>query len=193
MRTRYLERAYQGFPQAYYLHLTRHPVSTRTSMLANNEEKKLSPTRKNKKLKKTLDPIYRWYRIHNDIISLTKRLPPQQTLRIKGEDVLSQPDKFLSIIAQWLKLRTDAEAIEAMKHPENSPYAFVGPKIAKGGNNLEFLQAPYLRETKIQEPSLTEFWQNQKQEFKDEFGSEIELDADSFSQVTELAKIMGYQ
>ena len=193
MKTQYLDRAYESFPQAYYLHLTRHPVSTRTSILANNQAKKISLKRKSKKSKKTLDPIYRWYRIHNNIISITSRLPPRQTLRIKGEDLLSEPDKFLPIIAKWLGVRTDQEAIEAMKHPENSPYACLGPELAQGGNNLEFLQNPYLRKSKVQEPSLTEFWEQQKQEFRDEFGYELESEQDISEKVTKLARIMGYQ
>ena len=193
MKTQYLERAYECFPQAYYLHLTRHPVSTRTSMLANNQAKKISLKRKSKKFKKTLDPIYRWYRIHNDIINITSRLAPRQTLRIKGEDLLSEPDKFLPIIAKWLGVRTDQDAIEAMKHPENSPYACLGPELAQGGNNLEFLQNPYLRKSKVQYPSLVKFWEQQKQEFRDEFGYELESDPDVSEKVTRLAQIMGYQ
>jgi hypothetical protein len=44
-----------------------------------------------------------------------------------------------------LDIRTDEEAIEAMKHPERSPYACFGPVNARFGNNPGFQRAPALR------------------------------------------------
>ena len=66
-------------------------------------------------------------------------------MRVRGEDLLSEPDTYLRKIAEWLGLRTDEEALEAMKHPEQSPYACIGPANAPFGNNRGFLQAPALR------------------------------------------------
>ena len=51
-------------------------------------------------------------------------------MRVRGEDLLGEPDTYLRKIAEWLGLRTDEEAIEAMKHPEQSPYACIGPENA---------------------------------------------------------------
>jgi hypothetical protein len=44
-----------------------------------------------------------------------------------------------------LDVRADEEAIEAMKHPERSPYACFGPVNARFGNNPGFQRAPTLR------------------------------------------------
>jgi hypothetical protein len=211
MKIQFINRAYECFPDAYYLHLTRHPVSTRNSMLLNLEEKQTqqldkstltamdasvdnsqASRKKKKRNKNRLEPIYTWDTIHRDIISLTSQLPDRQTLRIKGEDLLSEPDRVLHTIAEWLEVRTDPQAIEAMKHPEHSPYACMGPDLARGGNNLEFLQNPHLRSGKIQEPSLEEFWEQQKQAFFAEFGFDLVEDQEANEQVTEMAHIMGY-
>ena len=43
------------------------------------------------------------------------------------------------------RVRTDGAAIEAMKHPERSPYAFLGPPRARYGADAYFLQDPILR------------------------------------------------
>jgi hypothetical protein len=51
----------------------------------------------------------------------------------------------LRAIASWLGVRTDDTAVDAMKHPENSPYAFLGPRGARFGNDRFFLDQPALR------------------------------------------------
>jgi len=102
-----------------------------------------------------------WYRFHKNIIEFTKTLPTAQTMRIKGEDVLSNPDIYLPQISEWLGIRTDRPAIEAMKHPELSPYAYRGPSLAAGGNDGNFMRAPELRAGRIKEPSLAKLLQQE--------------------------------
>lgn len=186
------ERAYQFFPDAYYLHLTRHPVSTRKSMLEDDAEEILTAKKKKKVDRAKSDPIYRWQRIHQEIIDFTDKLPKSKTMRLKGEDLLAQPDKFFLSIARWLDIKTDREAIEAMKHPENSVYACLGPDLTPGGNNLNFLSNPYFREGQIETLSLQSFWQEQRKEFFDEFGFELEEDRESIEEINRLAATLGY-
>ena len=54
-------------------------------------------------------------------------------------------------IAAWLGVRTDAEAIEAMLHPEASPFAHPGPAESgvAGGNDPLFLRDPVPRKAEI--------------------------------------------
>ena len=89
-----------------------------------------------------MDRLIGWHHMHTNILRFTSTLPLGQSLRVKGEDILSEPDLYLPQIAEWLGIRTDREAIEAMKHPENSPYARVGPEIARGGNDPKFMRSP---------------------------------------------------
>ena len=81
-------------------------------------------------------------------------VPPEQHTRIRGEDILTDPDRHLRQIAEWLGLRTDAEAIEEMKHPERSPYACFGPPGARFGKDRFFLENPVLRASRAEPQSL---------------------------------------
>jgi hypothetical protein len=92
-----------------------------------------------------LDPQRGWYALHRNICEFLQSIPGEQHIRIRGEDVLQDLDHHLRALAAWLGLRTDAEAIEEMKHPERSPYASFGPPGARFGNDRFFLQDPVLR------------------------------------------------
>ena len=75
-------------------------------------------------------------------------------MRVRGEDLLSCPDTCLTSITRWLGIRCDPEAIEAMEHPERSPFAWVGPWNARFGGDPNFLANPILRPRKELEESL---------------------------------------
>ena len=68
-----------------------------------------------------------------------------QHMRLRGEDLLSDPSTYLRQIAEWLEVRTDADAVDAMMHPERSPFACHGPVNAKYGNDPNFMENPALR------------------------------------------------
>lgn len=152
-----LERVYSYYPDAYFLHLTRHPVSARSSWAEFIENRDRTDGQNHERM----DRFIGWYRVHTNILRFTSTLPLGQTLRVKGEDLLSEPDRYLPQIAEWLGLRTDAEAIEAMKHPENSFYAKFGPALAREGNDPKFLRSPKLRDGRVKEPSLSQFLENE--------------------------------
>ena len=86
-----------------------------------------------------------WYSMQMNILTFLGGLSEGQKMRIRGEDLLAEPGAHLRKIAKWLGVREDEEAIEAMKHPERSPYACFGPVNARLGNNPGFLKAPTLR------------------------------------------------
>jgi hypothetical protein len=164
-RFRYLERADREYPEAYFLHLTRHPVSARKSMAEFYENKADRATRQSgdgpgkekRRMRDAFDRLLLWHQMHSTILRFTNGLPAGKTLRIKGEDVLSEPDRYLPQIAEWMGLRTDAEAIACMKHPEESAYAYTGPRPIFGGNDPKFTSNPRLRSGRIREPSLEKF------------------------------------
>ena len=66
-------------------------------------------------------------------------------MRVRGEDLLSDPKRHLREIAMWLKLRSDSEAIDAMMHPERSPFAGFGPPTARRGGDEKFFRSPAIR------------------------------------------------
>jgi len=198
MKPEFIERAHAMFPKGNFLHLTRHPISAAKSIreylkqMSEVREKLLKPMFKTSGSPKplinnalnetTFDPARLWLYTHSSIINFTNTLPMGQSIRLKGEDLLSEPDLYLPQVADWLSVRTDPEAIEAMKHPEHSSYACRGPLGARGGNDLKFLDSPCLRFGKISEPS-----------FKSKTELEWALNRQSSQKIIALAKQMGYQ
>ena len=176
MKPEFIERAYAMFPNANFLHLTRHPITTGSSI---QEWVEIVAQKLQRDSSKKLDPARLWLYTHSNIINFTKTLPVGQSMQIKGEDILSDPDLYLPQIAEWLGLRTDKEAIALMKHPENSPYACIGPSGARGGNDPKFLENPHLRSGKVSEPPLRG-------------ALEWTLNKESSQKILRLAQQMGY-
>ncbi len=140
------------FPDARYLHLTRHPGDTVKSVM------QLKETFRARLLVRTLGlnagrtppraqglPEEFWLQPHLAIMEFLESVPADRQMRLRGEDLLSAPGQYLRQIAEWLELRTDDEAVEAMLHPENSPFAHEGPANAKYGNDPNFMEKPALR------------------------------------------------
>ena len=101
-----------------------------------------------------LDPQRGWYALNKNICDFLKSVPDDQKMWVRGEDLVSRPDESLQELAAWMVLRTDAEAIEEMKHPERSPYACFGPPGARFGNDRFFLKSPALRPDRAHPQSL---------------------------------------
>jgi hypothetical protein len=159
-----LRRALDFFPNARFLHLVRHPwgycesnlryyrtllargrqlpswmfCSATTVDVADSGHQSNVDGR-------ILDPQRGWYLHNSRIRKFFDVIPDAQRMWVRGEDVIGQPDEGLTRIAEWLGLRSDAEAIDRMKHPERSPYASIGPPTAPYGNSRSFLENPTLR------------------------------------------------
>ena len=164
-RLEFMQRAYTMFPQARFIHLVRHPRGYCDSLLKFIKETEaafgprprsnwalqlashsFAPTGKEKRSGNwVLVPERGWHALNMNICKFLKSLPDDQKLIVRGEDLLRNPDGQLPEVARWIGLRTDKEAIEAMKHPERSPYASYGPPGARFGNDRFFLENPVLR------------------------------------------------
>jgi len=145
-RIEHLQRAYAAFPHARFLHLTRHPVGFGVSFLKFFNDLGIPIA---------IDPQVRWHRQHSNVLKFLANVPPEQQMRLRGEDLLADPDHHLRTITSWLGLRTDADAIEKMKHPERSKFAKFGPNNARlGGGDTEFFRNPRLRRSKRAVQSL---------------------------------------
>jgi hypothetical protein len=98
-----------------------------------------------------LSIIASWVEAHCRILYFAAILPKDRYMRVKAEDVLNDAPSQLRSIAMWLGIRTDADAIETMMHPEASPFAsfgLAGSGIV-GGNDPNFLRDPIPRPVKI--------------------------------------------
>lgn len=149
-----LARMRQGFPDAYYLHLTRHPAAMWGSTRELREQILEATGAAGGRAawghgtivkEGELDPERLWLKPHLTILEFLEDIPADRQLRLRGEDLLENPPLYLPQICEWLGKRHDKEAIEAMLHPEASPFAKYGPPNAKFGNDPKFMESPQLR------------------------------------------------
>lgn len=144
-----LQRLRAMFPQANFLHLTRHPITQGRSMIELMDSYGEDVEQ--------MDPERNWLRAQSNILAFAHDLDPGQYMRIKGEMLLKDPGFYLAQICEWLDIDRGPEAIEAMLHPETSVYAGLGPESAPFGNDPNFLLQPTLdfdRLARIKEPPL---------------------------------------
>jgi hypothetical protein len=147
----FLARAGRAYTHARYLHLTRHPIPT----VASAQEQfgfrlqRMHPKWDAADLANHFAQI--WCAAQEAILQFTRGLSPEQTLRVRGEDLLHSPNQHLKRIAGWMGLSAAPEIIEAMQHPERSHYAHFGPAPAQGANDPKFLKDPKLRRIEITE------------------------------------------
>jgi hypothetical protein len=135
-----LARMASAYPEARYLHLARHPVSTQRSM----QEHWARTVPAYSLDSEPMSSISAWYDVNCRIFLFGSGLPPGRYMRVRGEDVLNDSESQLRAIASWLGLPADHGAIEAMMHPETSPFARFGPvgSGVAGGNDPRFLSDP---------------------------------------------------
>lgn len=135
-----LQRMASAYPGARYLHLTRHPVTTQRSMQAHRRRSVPSEAEDGE----PMAGIGAWYDVHRRILQFGATLPGDRYLQVRSEDVLNDTHAQLQAIAAWLNIRADNDAIEDMRHPENSPFARLAPAASgvAGGNDPAFLRDP---------------------------------------------------
>jgi hypothetical protein len=184
LRVDRLYRLSDAFPEARYIHLLRHPRAQGESLWrigGGLAAYRLDGVDRSGDFP-IPDPQRVWYNMQVNIVTFLAGIPKDQWVRIRGEDILEDPDYYLREIATWLDISTDSRAIEAMKHPERSPFARIGPSNAPFGNDPEFLQSPALRNSGEPSPKasldgpLT--WREDGKGFSDE--------------VADLARTFGY-
>ncbi len=146
----------KAFPDARFLHLVRHPVAQSKSVMAINDG---AFTMKVNAFEigedsAMMEPQIAWHDVNLNIMDFLAEVPAAQQLRMRGEDIMADPQRHLGDIARWAGLRDDAQAIDAMMHPERSPFACFGPISAMFGNDPNFLAGPTFRPHKPKIPPL---------------------------------------
>ncbi len=143
------------FPQARWIHLVRHPLAYGRSHI--EYVRTLARTRHRPRLARpapmldrsskpaVVDPQLLWYRVHSDISKVLLEIPAERRLLLRGEDLLTTTRCALTTIANWLGIAADEASIDAMTHPERSPFAHFGPRNARLGGDPKFFRNPQLR------------------------------------------------
>ena len=176
-----LERVRRAWPDALYIHVTRHPVSLKKSMDEFVETShRFTPEEKEVRVNNSMTA---WPVTQRNILDFCATLAPGQYLRIRGEDVLADASAVMGQVAAWLGLRTDADAIAAMLRPEDSPYASLGPVNAPFGNDPKFVASPVFRPGKPRLPRLETFFETDEGR---------RMDATRRAYLVQLAHCLGY-
>jgi hypothetical protein len=168
-----LIRIRETFPEAYFLHLVRHPRAQGESVMnlvpdlrygknavkgIFGPPKKMNPTMINSldiyQEKPILDYQFLWYRMQTKIMEFMKTIAPERQMFLRGEDVLGDPRHYFKLISDWLGISWSEEAYEAMLHPEDSPFSSPGPWGAQFGNDPNFMKNPVFRPRNIKIPKL---------------------------------------
>lgn len=151
-----LARIPEAFPHARYMHLLRHPRAQGESIMkiAKGAMAILGHSIDDSTDPPTVDPQIVWCQLQSNIITFLEQISPERQLRLRGEDLLNEPLDGLRSICRWLQISGDDPALAAMLHPEESPYASLGPLGAHLGNDINFLQSPAYRPGTIPMPSL---------------------------------------
>ena len=102
----------------------------------------------------TVDPQYLWYGIQSNILEFLKTVPADRQIRLRGEDVLNEPQLYFEKVCRWLNLAWDESVFQAMLRPQDSPYACLGPYRASLGNDPNFLKSPTYRYRSIAPSTL---------------------------------------
>jgi hypothetical protein len=142
-----LDTALRLFPDAFFLHLYRHPHMTTASIA--------KITGHGTGDRRARDPESSWFDTNSAILAAATRIPADRFLSVRGEDVLSNPDRMLTQICDWLGLGVTVGDLAAMRRPEDSPYACMGPASAPFGNDPNFLRDPHYTARPIVLPPLS--------------------------------------
>lgn len=164
----FMDRMLEAFPKARFIHLVRHPIPQGESVLKTKGGVGVLLALNSvdmRGIKAHLEPQMAWHDAQIQILRFLDGVPDDQFITLRGEDLMNDLDGVLPALCRWLGISDAPEAIEAMKHPENSPYSCMGPSTASLGNDVNFLKSPRLRPGKITVPALDSPlpWRDDKQ------------------------------
>ena len=163
-----LEKIIRTYPNAKFLHLSRSVNGNAKSLkqFIKDQDELLGRKETDQLTGRALSreyPASVWYICHRNILNIKPMIKAENFLQIKGEDLLNQPILVLTQFCEWMNIDTKAPCINAMLRPHESPYAFVGPRIAVGGNDGKFMRKPVLA---IKSTGHQEFPQTYREEAK---------------------------
>ncbi|MFW6692177.1 sulfotransferase family protein [Streptomyces sp. MAR4 CNX-425] len=131
-------RCLSHYPDARYLHLTRHPVTTQRSM----HEQLPEPANRTARV---VGAATSWYLSHSRIRDRLAALPAGQWMRVRGEDLLREPEALLPAVLDWLDLDKSEAVIARMLRTEGWRFTGFGASGQLYGGDHTFLAHPRLR------------------------------------------------
>jgi hypothetical protein len=138
-----LQTCMEHYPQARYIHLTRHPVTNIRSMIDYWRVFKLDEK------SRAAWGASGWYKSHSRIVRALSQLPADRWLRIRAEDLLGDPATWLPRILDWLGLPHDGDVVSRMTRTQNWRFAGTGESGMLFGGDAKFLLSPALRPVSV--------------------------------------------
>ncbi|MBV9451289.1 MAG: sulfotransferase [Streptosporangiaceae bacterium] len=135
-----LDACITAYPNARFIHLTRHPVTTQRSM-----HQHMRPRWADNGQSLIVRSASAWYLAHLRVAKRLARMPSERWLRVRAEDLLRDPDHWIRQICEWLGLTCDAGIIGRMLRTEDWQFAGHGMSGDLGGGDAKFLRTPKLR------------------------------------------------
>jgi hypothetical protein len=163
-----------AYPNARYIHLTRHPVTAQRSVM--EQLRFFTPRLSRKVLAARAASV--WYLSHLRIVRALEKVPEDRWHRVRAEDILATPEDSLTGLLTWLGLATDSEIIARMLRTEDWTYAGTGPTGGLFGGDHKFMLAPALR-PQVKNAAMS-------------FGSDLGLLEEMCARMTRLAAYLGY-
>ncbi|MEM1373518.1 MAG: sulfotransferase [Pseudomonadota bacterium] len=156
-KSEFMMRMLNAFPDAKFIHLVRHPVAQCNSALNSRGGIGILLAVNSVDYRgefPAIEPQIAWHDAQIQILRFTDLLAEDQFITVRGEEFLSNLDETLPALCRWLEIDDGPEAIAAMRRPEDSPFSCLGPPNAKLGNDVNFLNAPKLREGNVKVPAF---------------------------------------
>jgi hypothetical protein len=171
-----LTRCLRAYPNARYLHLTRHPVGSQRSMLRLFGQF-LFPAGM-PAAERVRRCLLTWYSCHLRIIEAQRALPGARWLRVRSEDLVGDPRTWLPRILDWLGLAHDGAVTDAMLATQRWEFAAWDGHVGFGAADPQFLAAPELRPAPPPGPEVIDpAW---------------DIDGDLRDKIITLARYLGY-
>lgn len=122
-----LKRAEEDFTEPLYIHLIRHPYGTIRSYEESKLDRFVPAMYENPFQRRELAELT-WLVSHQNIIAFLKDIPQQRWMPIKFEDLVTQPQKMVEQICQFLNLDFDLRML--------SPYEDRQQRMLEGTRKL---------------------------------------------------------
>lgn len=139
----FLHRTERICPNARYIHLIRDPRDVRLSI---QEAFKGVQQRFGIPLHWFVKDEAVWTYCNKRIVDFLHTIPEDRKVTVRGEDLMTQPEALFKDLTARLHLPFHTDILDQMLHPENGPFAHVGPPNAPLGNDTKFLHNPVFRQ-----------------------------------------------
>jgi Sulfotransferase family len=137
-----LERIRNTFPDAYYVHVIEHPLTLGAVSASVERTRVFDASQRRAGPEISPRDQLQWLNSQRLISESLNHVAPEKRVVVRMESLLADPGTELSDLCARLDLPNDEATVAEMLHPENSPFASLGPVGANLGDDPAFLRDP---------------------------------------------------